>query len=141
MLVLNIALGLTVPLASVIGTAVFIVTVFSVNETIISAGFILTGLVVLGLTAFLFATIRQRVAQPEHGVRRLVYGAAHVLLFLSNMTALIGAPLLVYGFVFRPPETWRPPLAEGLVLASISASALLSVALLIAGRRRTARLT
>jgi hypothetical protein len=60
----NLALGLTVPVACMIGAGVFVITVFSVNATIIAGGFILTALAALAILAILFFRLRRGASRP-----------------------------------------------------------------------------
>ena len=133
---LNIALGLTVPVACVIGAGMFVITVFSVNATIISGGFIVTGLIGLGLLALIYASMRKWLLPRAGTAAGPPFGPLHVLLLASNVTALVGAPLMAYDIVFSPPEAGRSPFPPGLVLAAVVACAVLSLWLLITSSRR-----
>ena len=112
---LNIALGLTVPVACVIGAGVFMITVFSVNAAIISGGFMVTGLIALGLLLLLYVTVRRVVSKGAGSAPGALAVAAHVLLAASNLTAFIGAPILAYDFVFSPPGAERSPFPAEIV--------------------------
>lgn len=133
---LNIALGLTVPIACVIGAGVFVVTLFSVNASIISGGFVVTGLIGLGVLAVIYSSIRKGWAAAAQSAAEAVIGPLHVLLLASNLTALVGAPLMAYDVVFSPPEAGISPFPPGVVLAAVGACAILSLWLLITGSRR-----
>ena len=135
---LNIALGLTVPVACVIGAGIFMITVFSVNATIISGGFILTGAIALGLVLLLNLAVRRVVSKGAGSAPGPLTVLAHGLLLASNLTAFIGAPLLAYDSVLGSPSAGRSPFSAETVIVAIGACAVLSIGLLITSSRRRA---
>src|SRR5262245_50564040 len=103
LLTLNIALGLAVPIACVVGMGIFMVTVFSVSGPIILGGFVVSGLIGLGILAGLYFVIRRASPRAAPGPTDTL-AAAHLLLLAANVTAIIGLPLAAYDVVFSPPE-------------------------------------
>ena len=98
----------------------------------------MTGLIGLGLLALIYSSIRKGLSPRAGTAAGPPFGPLHVLLFASNLTALVGAPLMAYDVVFSPPEAGRSPFPPGLVLAAIAACAVLSLWLLMTGSRRRA---
>jgi hypothetical protein len=118
-----------------IGAGVFMITVFSVNATIITGGFILTALSALAVLGVLFFRLRKGASQPATAAGTTLLWVAHGLLFAANLVVVIFLPQMVYGFVFRPPGTGQQFVTAGTIVAAVAACAVLS-AWIVIGRSR-----
>ena len=132
---LNIALGLTVPIACVVGLGIFMVTVFSVSGPIILGGFVVTGLIALAILAGLYFVIRRASPRAAPGPSDAL-AAAHLLLLAANVTAIIGLPLAAYDVVFSPPEAGLSPFPAVVVAAAVGICAVVGLTLLVVGNRK-----
>ena len=135
LLTLNIALGLTVPIACAVGMGIFMVTLFSVSGPIILGGFVVAGLIALGILAGLCFVLR-RASPPAASGPNDAVAAAHVLLLAANVTAIIGLPLVAYDVVFSPPEAGLLPIPAGVVAGACVLCPVLALTALIAGHER-----
>ena len=123
---LNVALGLTVPLACMVGAGIFIVTVFSVNAEIIRDGFLLNAVIALALLIALYLAIRRGASRPSTEAGRVFLRIAHGLLLLSNVVAVTVVPLMTWDFLFKPPEVQPRAVIVGALAVAIPACGLLS---------------
>ena len=134
LLTLNIALGLTVPIACVVGMGIFMVTLFSVSGPIILGGFVVAGLISLAILAGLYFVLHRAAPRAAPGPGDAL-PAAHVLLLAANVTAIIGLPLAAYDVVFSPPEAGLSPFPAGVVAGACVICPVVALTVLVAGRR------
>jgi hypothetical protein len=133
----NIAAGLTVFFATLVGVVVFIVTVFSVNATIISGGFVLTGLVALVVFTLMYRHTARLPPTQRGSTTTAVVSTAHVVLLVTNLIAVVMAPPAIIGALFDPSLSAQVPVSEGAIVASIVTSSVLGMGLLVEKGKRS----
>ena len=128
---INIAAGLAVALTAIAGGLIFVITLFSLSATIISAGFVLTALI--GLVAFaLCFWLTSRVPPQQRGPNgTAVVQCLQAVLLATNVMVVAFAPPLAIGVVSDPRFAAAVPVSEGAVVVGVLVSSVLGLALLL----------
>jgi hypothetical protein len=133
----NIAAGLTVFFTTLVGGALFFFTLFSFNATVISGGFVVTALVALVVFGLMYRhTARLAPKDRRPAATAAVVSASHVLLFVTNLIAVVSGPPAIIGALFDPSISEQVPVSAGAIVASIVASSVVGLGLLVEKGKR-----
>jgi hypothetical protein len=98
----NIAAGFTVFFTTLVGGALFFFTLFSFNATVISGGFVVTALVALVVFGPMCRHTARLPAKDRRSAATAVVSASHVLLFGTNLIAVVSGPPAIIGALLGP---------------------------------------
>jgi hypothetical protein len=132
----NIAAGLTVFFTTLVGGALFFFTLFSFNATVISGGFVVTALVALVVFGKMYRHTARLPLKDRRSAATAVVSASHVLLFVTNLIAVVSGPPAIIGALLDPRISERVPVDAGTIVASIVASSVVSLGLLVEKGKR-----
>jgi hypothetical protein len=136
---LNLAAGIAIFLATLVGLGVFVVTMFSFNAGVIFTGLVFTGLAALALLVLIYKSTAPTPWSAYGDVGIAVLGLAHLVLAVSNLVVGVFALPLVYGAVLDRRFSDRLPMTEDLIVAAIALSTILSLGIVAATNRRRGR--
>jgi len=136
---LNLAAGIAIFLATLVGLGVFVVTMFSFNAGVMFTGLVFTGLAALALLVLIYKSTTPTPWSAYGDVGTTVLGLAHLVLAFSNLVVAVFALPLVYGAVLDREFSARLPVTGGAIVIAIVLSTILSLGILAATNRRRRR--
>jgi hypothetical protein len=133
---INIAAGLTLFLTALVGAGVFFFTLFSFNATVISAGFVLTGLAALVLFVLTYRHTTRLPRKRRGPIATAVLSAAHALLLAANVIVGAFAAPSIVGAILDPRISERVPVGGSTIFAAFVVSSVLSLGMLVEKGKR-----
>jgi hypothetical protein len=134
---INIAAGLTLFLTALVGAVLFFFTLFSFNATVISAGFVLTGLAALALFARAYRHTTRLPPKRRGPIATALLAAAHTLLLATNVIVGVFAAPSIVGAILDPKISERVPVGGSTIFAAFVVSSVLSLAMLVEKGKRS----